>query len=207
MGSEAEEQHSKIPKLPLFSIIPPMKKSPERSGMLTPPLHASASVPFNWEQEPGKPRPCTALVTFCDNNLLPKCLELPPRLLLPSPTTVLEGPYVGEGSRNSNRFQCPSFRMSNEEVVLGSLDLTKGGGIKDKGWWFCSRRKNAFKVKRDVSGGSYVFPSSVEKEAEKNGVGGTHNKVKMSKIIKRSESFSNLSYGKSHFWVRLRVYV
>ncbi|KAK7338075.1 hypothetical protein VNO77_18673 [Canavalia gladiata] len=56
----------------------------EKSGMLTPPLHTSASVPFRWEQEPGKPIPF--LLTHSD--LLPKCLKLPPRLLIPSPTTL-----------------------------------------------------------------------------------------------------------------------
>ncbi|XP_020210916.1 uncharacterized protein LOC109795788 [Cajanus cajan] len=44
------------------------------------PLHSSASVPFRWEEEPGKPWPCSALISFSNVNP-PKSLELPPRLL------------------------------------------------------------------------------------------------------------------------------
>jgi len=69
---------SLTPKLPLFSV--PLMHSMEPSGMLTPPLHSLALVPFRWEEEPGKPRPCTALATVT-NVFTTKCLELPPRLL------------------------------------------------------------------------------------------------------------------------------
>ncbi|XP_019418338.1 PREDICTED: uncharacterized protein At4g00950-like [Lupinus angustifolius] len=188
MGSkvEVDEEHSKIPKLPLFSI-PPMK-SPEKSGMKTPPFHASVSVPFDWEQEPGKPRPCNnnSLITFSNN--IPKCLELPPRLLLPSPTTVLEGPYVEDSSRITNRFHSPpSFRIINEEGVLGSMILTKGGeGIKHKGWWFGCSRKRVLKMKRDIS---------FDKES-------SNKKVNMPKM-KHSKSFFTMSHDKSHLWATI----
>ncbi|XP_061372903.1 uncharacterized protein At4g00950-like [Gastrolobium bilobum] len=190
MGCEAEaEEHSKIPMLPLFSI-PTIMQSPERSGMLTPPLHTSAAVPFRWEQEPGKPRPCNALVTFS------KGLELPPRLLAPS---LLEGSFV-----TSNRFRSPSFRKSNncygsfsaDRGLHGAMVLTKGEAIKDKGW-FCSWRKKGFKVNREVTGGSHVFPSSTAT------FGDTHNKVNRSKM-KRSGSFSSsLSHNKSRVWTTI----
>ncbi|KAE8698023.1 auxin response factor 9-like [Hibiscus syriacus] len=119
MGSEAEEESSCIPKLPLLSVSHAQLQSPERSGTLTPPFYVSAaSVPFRWEEEPGKPKPCTTLATFSStpNEPAQKCLELPPRLLLDakvtklsSPTTVLEGPYMGRA-----RFQSSSFRMGGE---------------------------------------------------------------------------------------------
>ncbi|CAL0302184.1 unnamed protein product [Lupinus luteus] len=182
MGSEVEldEEHSKIPKLPIFSI-PPMK-SPDKSGMKTPSFHASVSVPFDWEQEPGKPRPCNALITFSNN--IPKSLELPPRLLLPSPTTVLEGPYVEDNIRFHSP---PSFRIISEEGVLGSMILTKSGeGINHKGWWFGCSRKRAFKMKRDIS---------VDKES-------SNKKVNMSKM-KHSKSFFTISHEKSHLWATI----
>ena len=207
MGCEAEaEKERSIPRLPLFSV-PPMQ-SPERSGTLTPPLHTSAAVPFRWEQEPGKPRPCTTLVPFTNpNDFLPKCLELPPRLLLPSPTTVLEGPYVG-----SNRFRSPSFKMTNdcygsfgaERGLLGALVLRKGERVKrNKGWWLGSWRKKAFrvKIKREVTGGSHVFPSSADRDAAATIGGTTHSKASVSKM-KRAASFSGASHGKSRVWVR-----
>ncbi|XP_061370391.1 uncharacterized protein At4g00950 [Gastrolobium bilobum] len=207
-GSEAEVEQGKtnIPKLPLFS--PPQMHSPERSGMVTPPLHTSASVPFGWEEEPGKPRPCTALVSFSKST--PKCLELPPRFLvdaklnkLPSPTTfLLEGPC--------NSYQSLSFRMSEDchgyfsakRGQLGTTILSKGVGIKDNGW-FGSWREKAFKVKREVSGGSHVFPSSADKDIDHVGtIGGSHKKVRVRKM-KPSGSFSNLFYVKSRVWTTI----
>ncbi|KAH1071870.1 hypothetical protein GYH30_008388 [Glycine max] len=148
MGLEAErEEQRSIARLPLFSI-----QSPERSGMATPPLHTLASVPFRWEQVPGKPRPCSALVSFSN----PKCLELPPRLFTPSPATVFKV--------SSNRFRSPSFRMSancygSDTKVLGAMVLTKANDYA----WFGSWRKKAFKLnKREVTGASHVFPSSTD---------------------------------------------
>ena len=133
-GSEAEvvaeEEQRNIPRLPLFNP-PPIMHSPERSGMVTPPLYTSASVPFGWEEEPGKPRPCTALVSFTTQ----KSLELPPRLQLlddddatklskvselPSPTTVLEGPSVC-----SSCHQPPSFRVSEDNSYMVVLLVLK----------------------------------------------------------------------------------
>ncbi|KAJ1378684.1 hypothetical protein SESBI_47581 [Sesbania bispinosa] len=167
--AEVDAEHRKIPRLPLFNH-PPMH-SPERSGMVTPPLHTSASVPFGWEEEPGKPRPCTALVSF--SNPTPKCLELPPRLLTdanltkqPSPTTVLEGPYMG--SRRMNEDFYGSFSV--ERGQLGTMVLTQGVGIKEKKGWFGSWRKKAFKVK-------HVFPSYADKDSDDTGsIEGSHKK-------------------------------
>ncbi|KHN16425.1 Hypothetical protein glysoja_033829 [Glycine soja] len=125
--------------------------------VLLQPQHTLASVPFRWEQVPGKPRPSTALVPFSNPpDLLPKCLELPPRLLIPSPATVFKV--------SSNRFRSPSFRMSancygSDTKVLGAMVLTKANDYA----WFGSWRKKAFKLnKREVTGASHVFPSSTD---------------------------------------------
>ncbi|KAL4368050.1 hypothetical protein GQ457_05G000940 [Hibiscus cannabinus] len=121
MGFESEKESS---RLPLFSSLHAHMVSPERSGTLTPPLRSSASVsvPFLWEEEPGKPKACTTVTPFSDD-FAGKCLELPPRLLLLqeanknnnnnklcSPNTVLDGPYMGRA-----RFQSSSFRMVRSE--------------------------------------------------------------------------------------------
>ncbi|QCD77515.1 uncharacterized protein At4g00950 [Vigna unguiculata] len=150
--SESEEQ-KKIGRLALFSI--PRMASPERSGMATPPLHTSAAVPFRWEEQPGKPRPCSALIPFSNPaDILPKSLELPPRLLIPSP-------YV-----TSNTFRSPSFTIAasncygSDTKVLGAMVLSKAGDFKDS-LWFGSWKKKPFKLrKREVTGASHVFPSS-----------------------------------------------
>ncbi|XP_002523324.2 uncharacterized protein At4g00950 [Ricinus communis] len=217
MGSEAEAEDSSTPRLPLF-LKPPYVQSPQRSGMLTPPLYSSAAVPFRWEEEPGKPRECSGAITT-PTDLSPKCLELPPRLLLeanvsklPSPTTVLDGPYTGR----SSRFQSSSFRMirrecygsfrtcSPERDQFTALVLSKRG-IKDRGFlgsWRWGRR--GFKGKREVAGASYVFPSSsMDREVED---GNEEEKEISSKNvtitrIRRSGSFSTSS--RSHFWATI----
>lgn len=195
--AEFEAEESKIPRLPLFN--PPPMHSPERSGMVTPPLHTSASVPFGWEEEPGKPRPCTALATFSSsssshqtpNN---KCLELPPRLLLtdanltklPSPTTVLDGPYT----RSED---CYGSSFSAERGQLGTMVLSKGKGF---GFW----RKKDFRVK-------HVFPSSADNKDDTNHnisaiIGSHHKNVRMRKM-KHHGSFANPFHAKSGAWVSL----
>ncbi|XP_062091376.1 uncharacterized protein At4g00950 [Humulus lupulus] len=206
MGSEAEAEFQSIPKLPLFSV-PPVP-SPEHSGMLTPPHQTQLSVPFRWEEQPGKPRPCMVLATLSNiSEFAPKCLELPPRLLLEtklaSPTTVLEGPYVVGGRP---RFQSSSFRMSGES--FGSLSTEKGSlgamilskrGFKVRGWLGSWRKRVFLKSSKEVSKGSYVFPSSVDRESDNGSGVGERTEVKITGI-RRSASFSSLTYPRSRFW-------
>ncbi|KAK8693630.1 hypothetical protein V6N13_071205 [Hibiscus sabdariffa] len=212
MGSEAEEESSYIPKLRLLSVSHAQMHSPERSGTLTPPFYVSAaSVPFHWEEEPGKPKPCTTLAAFSStpNEPAQKYLELPPRLLLDakitklsSPTTVLEGPYMGTGRA---RFQSSSFRMgsecygsfrsagseSPEMVQLGTVVLSKRG-YKEKGFLGSWRKA---RPRREVSCNSYVFASSGDGDR----VGEGSNSDKISRIT-RIGSLPTLSHSKSHFW-------
>lgn len=112
-----------------FPFLPLSAPSPEHpSGMATPPLHTLASVPFKWEELPGKPRPCTDIVVRPEST---KCLELPPCRMEPaqrmtkisSPTTVLDGPYI------VGRPKFSSFRLFRE--ARGSFDSSSsscGGG-------------------------------------------------------------------------------
>ncbi|GMI73649.1 maternal effect embryo arrest 47 [Hibiscus trionum] len=168
MGSEAEKEWSYTPKLALFSSPQAHMQSPERSGTLTPPLQASAaSVPFRWEEEPGKPKPCATLTIFSNpNDLARKCLELPPRLLHDAGKTP---------TPKGARFQSPSFRMGSEcygsfrgdSRSLGTVVRSRSGAYKAKGFVGCWRRR-LLKGRRDVggSGNSYVFPSSGDRDSE-----------------------------------------
>ncbi|KAJ9188161.1 hypothetical protein P3X46_003550 [Hevea brasiliensis] len=214
MGSETEPELSSTPRLPLF-LSPHAHayvQSPQRSGMLTPPLYASASVPFRWEEEPGKPSGCTPLSNPIDFS--PKCLELPPRLLLDanvnkllSPTTVMKGPYMGK-----QRFQSSSFRMirrecygsfrrscSPERGQLSTMVLSKRR-LKDRGLlgsWRWGRR--AFTGKREVGGASYVFPSFMDRDVEDSNKEdeGSNKNAKITRI-RRSGSCSTRT--RSRFW-------
>ncbi|KAH9622670.1 hypothetical protein KSS87_015599 [Heliosperma pusillum] len=188
MGSESKpepkpELNSTSPKLQLTSF--PNLTSPQQySGALTP-LHTLASVPFSWEKEPGKPLPCLTLALPSSHHNAIKCLELPPRLLsenkmtkIPSPRTVLEGPYIGRSSLQSSSFRflrkkrksfdgelsfSGSVGNSPERGLLGTLviESNSNSNKKDKGFFGSWRRKGGvnYKGKSEVHGGSFVFPS------------------------------------------------
>ncbi|KAK6142669.1 hypothetical protein DH2020_023017 [Rehmannia glutinosa] len=175
--------------------------SPEHpSGTATPPLQTLASVPFKWEEQPGKPRPCTDII------VLPgpaKCLELPPcRMLLmdptnkmPSPTTVLDGPYaVGRPMFSSFRFfreaQC-SFDSTSSDSPRSSVDVLLGN--KSKGQKTMKRfnfgRGLRFKSgKKEVDGGSFGFSSP----SSTTGCDGVE-RLKMEGQMRRNGSFSGHS--------------
>ncbi|KAL0875172.1 hypothetical protein Bca101_024877 [Brassica carinata] len=102
-----QDRFCSTPKLPLFSY--PMNRPYETPGLATPPVNIAGSVPFLWEEAPGKPRSSVRKPSrrnqTGENRGAARCLDLPPRLLLPgeacksstanepSPTTVLDGPY------------------------------------------------------------------------------------------------------------------
>jgi hypothetical protein len=160
-----------------------------------PPRTAAISIPFKWEEAPGKPRPChresepkEKEEVVNNNNNVVRALELPPRLLLslesnnnintPSPTTVLEGPYVGRAMSFTTSYR---DNNNNKENISSSVNFgsSRWGGLK----------KNN-RIDRE---GSFDFSSwSVD--------GG--DKVKITRVRRRG-SFSSFSHGTSHFWVSL----
>ncbi|KAJ4913501.1 Uncharacterized protein Rs2_08122 [Raphanus sativus] len=100
-----QERFCETPKLPLFSV--PLHRAADTPGLATPPVNIAGSVPFLWEEAPGKPRvtdenkpPASKQNAGGGGGGVVRCLELPPRLISPatadepSPTTVLDGPYV-----------------------------------------------------------------------------------------------------------------
>ncbi|GMH19754.1 hypothetical protein Nepgr_021595 [Nepenthes gracilis] len=147
-----EEEPITAAKLSL-SLLPRHRPSSEPPGMVTPPLQAMASVPFQWEEAPGRPR-------FLNSGSSPfkpksaRCLDLPPRLLgggqvadTPTPVAVSAGPYTaapalpyGGAGRSYGRrehkdkgaFGSCSWRRSvvgsgnkeNTEVCEGKLDFS-----------------------------------------------------------------------------------
>ncbi|KAK3012303.1 hypothetical protein RJ639_012851 [Escallonia herrerae] len=224
MGSESEPPST--PKLPLLSTIPPY--SPEHSGMLTPPLQTSASVPFRWEEEPGKPLPCTALIPLPNPNSksygIDKCLELPPRMLFmeskmtktPSPTNVLDGPYSLGKARISSSFRFSRVREGSFESLdsFGNMSPERGGGQQlgsnvldakkgQTGKRIFSSLKSIKVGKKEAGGGSFVFPSSVDVA----GCGADDDGASSAKVktggMRRNGSFSSLYQTRPRFWVAI----
>uniref|UniRef100_A0A2P2IWG3 Uncharacterized protein MANES_05G021600 n=1 Tax=Rhizophora mucronata TaxID=61149 RepID=A0A2P2IWG3_RHIMU len=230
MGSEAEAEASSTPRLPLLAkpLVHGHMQSPEASGMVTPPHYTAASVPFRWEEEPGKPRNCSTLSKFNPVDFPNRCLELPPRLLLvdanvtklPSSTTALEDPYTGKARFRSSSFRIikrerhlGSFRSSwiPQSDQLGSMALSKRGLMERVllGPWGWGWRK-AFKGKGEVGGSSHVFPSSsVDREVDdacnEKEDGSSKNAAMAS--LRRTGSLSSISPARSQFWVSFRLLI
>ncbi|CAN6852951.1 unnamed protein product [Brassica oleracea] len=271
MAAEKEpeqEENSAAMKLPVLPIKPN-----SHSHSMSSPIHSSiaASVPFSWEEEPGKPKQHSSSSSSSSSSPLTsysssspqthKSLELPPRLhslekdgrsltKLNSPITVFDGPYSMTRSR---RLDSPSFRMmvkgggdcygSFRSDMYGDLDdvdeetkqenMSSGGSLalvkKRRGLGFFGfSRRRALKRKTEFGRGSYVFPSSVDRESEsgkKEVEEGEDNRFgygdgdgitcsQSSRFcevnianISRTGSFSTLptpsSSSKSHFWTNV----
>ncbi|KAF8060429.1 hypothetical protein N665_1215s0001 [Sinapis alba] len=65
--------------------------SPATPCVFASPIHTLASVPFCWEDQPGKPKNPLLPLSY------PKCLELPPRLLLLGESTQMPFPERKHG--------------------------------------------------------------------------------------------------------------
>ncbi|KAI3756937.1 hypothetical protein L6452_04469 [Arctium lappa] len=188
MGFQSPENLNK--QLPSLSTPPPklslysLPKPPDHG--LTPPLNTLAMIPFLWEEAPGKPRP-TFTHNNNNNNNPPKSntvrsLDLPPRLtttttttttvIIPSPTTVLSGPYNEVGSKTvlgSSPEKISSKGKTRRTPLRMLMRKDRSSPVKFSSWrWdsggddrsvvmerspslkFCSWRWDSF---RDMSGG------------------------------------------------------
>ncbi|KAM7504882.1 hypothetical protein LguiB_003786 [Lonicera macranthoides] len=186
MGSEAES----TPKLSLYSL--PISRPLEMQSPPPPPLETLASIPFQWEEAPGKPRPTAT------PPVKSKSLELPPRLLsesvkmtnMASPMTVLEGPYLRwSGSRTWSFSSSPkigSFRSP------GAAEDDRHEGLRyrkrEMSRMFSSRRWRS--LNRGESDATFDFNST------SSVFGGFEKKKKKgddSKAVRRSRSLFSFS--------------
>ncbi|CAN8286061.1 unnamed protein product [Cochlearia groenlandica] len=99
--------------------------SPASPRVFASPIHTLASVPFCWEEQPGKPK--NPLLPFSYNNS--KCLDLPPRLLLPGEFTQMP-----LSERKHGIFGFMRRKERREIVVKGSYvflsDHQRAGDMK-----------------------------------------------------------------------------
>ncbi|KAK7317114.1 hypothetical protein RJT34_01081 [Clitoria ternatea] len=139
-----------------------------------PPPHTTVSVPFKWEEAPGKPRHCHT------QSEPAKTLELPPRLFFlesnklsnidgPSPTTVLDGPYVGRAMSFSSSYRTPREHWNSH---FGS---TRWSGLK--------------KINKDDDEGIFDFSDNCT--------------IKPKVKIARRSTFLTISKPTSHFWANI----
>ncbi|KAK8686522.1 hypothetical protein V6N13_125546 [Hibiscus sabdariffa] len=177
------------PKLSLYSFPSRGKEPP---GMITPPIHVSVSIPFQWEEAPGKPRrPYETDTSSRPKPNVARCLELPPRLLaeskvanMPSPTTVLDGPEACRFVSNSL-----SFRKGGS--LRRSLDNKRANNEKAT---FGSSRWGSFRKAGRVVQGSFESSTPV--------VDGGDAEVKIARVGKKT-SFLNLSQARSQVLARI----
>ncbi|GAB2227603.1 hypothetical protein Droror1_Dr00009428 [Drosera rotundifolia] len=151
MEGKIENHHSlampATPKLNLsFSYKPP--PLPEPPGMVTPPLQPVVSVPFLWEEAPGRPKPTGQ--SPCKPRSA-RCLELPPGVVgsahgggSGSPVSVLDGlgrlGETGDGPVGERRGSDGEVIRPIGIMCEGKMDFS-GGGMKDKVRSSGSRRR------------------------------------------------------------------
>ncbi|KAK4379179.1 hypothetical protein RND71_001041 [Anisodus tanguticus] len=208
MGTKTDT--SSTLKLSLFLV-----NTPEDLGMSTP-LHSSASIPFSWEEKPGKPHPCTDIIPLPNNNIFnePKlCLEPPPRLYnyymestsktTSSPTTVLDGPYITSKPKFSSfrllrdrRRRQGSFDSSaSSETGRLSAFVVGKKKVENKSWW----RRPIVKSKTGDET-SFGFPSSIDST---DCVSLFDERTMKMETLGRSGSFSGHSQTKTHIWATI----
>ncbi|KAG8391956.1 hypothetical protein BUALT_Bualt01G0241100 [Buddleja alternifolia] len=208
MANELDERELSILtyKLPLLHITSTTMHSPEhQSGTSTPPLQTTASVPFKWEEHPGKPRPCTGIIPEPAKSLdLPPCrmpLSDPPNKFTktPSPTSVFDGPYnVGRPKFSSFRlfregkdYYDSSSSSPDEGTAMHVLLGNKKSGEK-KGRGLFGKLKGG---KKEADRGSIGFSpdstSSFDSEESCNGVNISGRKMR------RNGSFSSVPHATS----------
>ncbi|PIN27124.1 hypothetical protein CDL12_00123 [Handroanthus impetiginosus] len=209
MGAEAEDHHepNSTPKLSLWKL--PYKPR-EPIQMLTPPLHPYVSIPFQWEEAPGKPRaiaeeeaqpPSAGATQAATKSKAARCLDLPPRLLhddakitiTPSTTMVLDGPYVGRSLSLACTF---SFRKGPDlgrEAVFGQA--------KDSGRNFGSERWGSFKDEEMMGRGSFDFSRSLGEifKSERN--------VKITRVRRRRSFFNSMNSNLLDFYASFKQVV
>ncbi|KAG7013320.1 hypothetical protein SDJN02_26079 [Cucurbita argyrosperma subsp. argyrosperma] len=139
-----ENPSSTPPKLSLFSFP---RQPLEPPGMVTPPLHASISVPFHWEEAPGKPKPL-GIIELNPKPKSARTLDLPPRLFadtkvahFASPTIAADDPVAGRDLSFRFPDSCAETAtatetregkdVNKENVKRGSEISLSAGGVDD----------------------------------------------------------------------------
>ncbi|VVB15767.1 unnamed protein product [Arabis nemorensis] len=203
-------------KLPLFSY--PLNRAYETPGLATPPVNIAGSVPFLWEEAPGKPRSSLRKPSrsnqIGDKRGVARCLELPPRLEAckssmttanePSPTTVLDGPYD---------LRCRSLSLPRSASVIRKLrGVPAPAPAKEQRLFGSSRWGGSFGKCKEVSEGIFDFSRFRDggRDCRRDWAGGGDDfagdggtKVKLLRF-KRKGSLFNLSHAtKSDFWARV----
>ncbi|XP_068667378.1 uncharacterized protein At4g00950-like [Aristolochia californica] len=207
MGTEPHPNPSNSTLKLSFYTLP--NQSPEQAGMLTPPLRPPATVPFLWEEVPGKPRSFSAT----GDNLFSgggrgRNLGLPPRLqseanLVTSPTTVLDGPYI---ARSASCTSQRSVKDYTSEKGPGSsffqFHRKEKDKVKDRMLSFWGKRTRKVKGQTGVENGGRTSSSVLPYSASVSLVDDpddTFTGVKITRF-RRSGSFLNISNSTSHFW-------
>ncbi|XP_028790055.1 uncharacterized protein At4g00950-like [Neltuma alba] len=190
MGSEPDYDHQIYSPSKLSMLISRPIKPPEAAPLPSPPT--AVSIPFRWEEAPGKPRPChtRSEPDSCGR----RALELPPRLVFPeskasnvhSPTTVLDGPYVGRAVSFTTSYRSP--RMVGKDQWNGNFGS--------------SRWSSSGKNRRQEYGASIDFSNGLTFWDDGGFESNTTVKAKIAKIGRRGSLF-NLSQSRSHLWASI----
>ena len=197
-----ENPSSTPPKLSLFSLP---RQPPEPPGMVTPPLHASISVPFQWEEAPGKPRP-SGIIEPNSKPRSARSLDLPPRLFadakvahFASPTTGVDEPIFGPDLSSSLSFRFPDTWAETATATAAATKEEKNGKHVGSRRWM-SFRKNK-KIVIPKSGPEITVTGGGDRNG---GSSDGETRVKITRF-RSKRSFFRKPNSKSHFIVSLSI--
>ncbi|XP_047333552.1 uncharacterized protein LOC124937084 [Impatiens glandulifera] len=166
-----------------------MCNSPE--GLPTPPLQTPVSIPFNWEEAPGKPRRHDIALTKPKPKAA-RSLELPPAKQMvsnnssPSLMKILEGGESGKGVTHTLSFSFGKLSFQSPEEAGGSKRQMRKEGINSNRWNLSSWRWGSFRRNEVADGGNMDFLSSVMVDDENSPFQGqwSSNNVKKTRFNK-----------------------
>ncbi|KAJ3694966.1 hypothetical protein LUZ60_000343 [Juncus effusus] len=194
------EARRTLPKLSLNSMT---RHKSEPDGLRTPPLlRVAISVPFMWEDAPGKPRNEPIFSKPTKSPLFIRKLNLPPRMVAEelkmkesydkdttitistSPTSVLKGP-------------CPVKKNKKERKKKGAAWFERKG----------KRGNETDKARRESDGSVSSLSSSSDSHSSSSFNGydeeekGMNVKIKIRRFRRQKSLFSLSFHGTSYFWV------
>ncbi|KAJ8751962.1 hypothetical protein K2173_000708 [Erythroxylum novogranatense] len=189
MGCDQAVNDEQSEKVLNFSSFPLPHKPEEPRGLATPPICISASIPFEWEEAPGKPRPC------CHSKpKAARCLQLPPRLLNQAKVANLPQDFSQLGPSKSQSYFA--------EESWGALHASKDN-IKFLSSSWVNLRKSKDSETGDSCRVTYPVCHACSTDNTNTNGGGTGTVVRITRMKKRSSSFLNLHRTGSYFWTSI----
>uniref|UniRef100_A0A2P2NJ23 Uncharacterized protein n=1 Tax=Rhizophora mucronata TaxID=61149 RepID=A0A2P2NJ23_RHIMU len=180
-----------------LSALFPLPSKPQEPPPPAPPISSSVSVPFRWEEAPGKPRACTSAQSKAKNT--PSCLQLPPRLLNQAKVANVPSSTAALDRHDPSLPRSLSFGQGR----LASLSENWGWKVKTERIIGMSSRWGYLNKNKEELENLFDFPRSVIDRSAAVAHGNASTKQVCITRIRRRSNFLNFSPTRSHLWISI----